>query len=483
MFRLLILLFMELLTEHPVLIDIQKLAKRKRIKVYLVGGCLRDHIIGRPLSDFDFAVSCGALKLAEALADEIRGAYIVLDEDRGCARVAKKVKGQLWTYDFAEFRAATLEEDLALRDFTINTLTLDLNDIRPGMDLNAAIRDFKSALKDIRAGVIRRVSARSFRDDPLRMMRAFGLQANLGFEIEPRTLEQIAREKDSIRDVSYERIREELFKVLESEKTAAILRSMDKHELLDRVIPQVSVMYNCKQGGYHHLDVWEHSLEVVHQLDLILSDETDPEIVKYLDAVIGGGHSRRSLMKLAALFHDIGKPDTRQKKGERLSFHGHENVGRYIVKGISKMLRISTRERHLLEDMVQMHLRPGYLSNYKTPSERMVYRYFRDAGDEVISILLLSLADQRSTRGPLTTEADQAHHETICRQLIERYLEQKRQKPYVPLVNGRDIMKALKTEGSPLIGQILDEIQEQHVLGKIKSKAQALELARKMAGA
>lgn len=472
---------MKLLTDFPALLDLQKLAKRRRVQVHLVGGCLRDFLLQRPLNDLDFAVDRRALPLAEAFANEIRGKYILLDEEHQCARVAKRTDGRLFTYDFAGYRGEDLETDLALRDFTINTLSADLNAMSPDDDLNEVIIDLRRARKDITDRRIKRTSIRALTDDPLRMMRAFSLKANLGFKIELKTLNQIRKEKDRLRDVSAERVREEFFKILDSDKSAEILKAMDRVGLLERVVPQVRVMFDCRQGGYHHLDVWPHSLEVVRQLDLLIARVDDPDLQIYLEETVGGGHSRRALIKFAGLLHDIGKPDTRKRVGERLTFHGHEHVGRRISTAVCRMLKLSTHERHSIEDMVQWHMRPGYISNYKRPSPRMLYRYFRDTDSEAAAIALLSLADQRSTRGPLTTEEDQLHHEKICRQLMAEYFQKQKEEPYVPLVNGHDLMKALKIPGSPLIGEILNEVQEQHVLGKIKTKTEALALAKKLA--
>ncbi len=474
---------MKLLLEFPVLVTLRNLAKRRRLRVHLVGGCLRDYLLGRPMNDLDFAVDRRALPLAEAFAKAIRGKYILLDEEHQCARVAKKSKGCLFTYDFAGYRGKGLEEDLSLRDFTINTLAVDLNALTEEDALEDVIIDYKRARKDIADRRIKRTSMRALTDDPLRMMRAFSLKANLGFKIELKTLNQIRKERGRIRDVSPERVREEFFKILESDKTAEILKAMDRVGLLERVVPQVRVMFDCRQGGYHHLDVWPHSLEVVRQLDQLLADVDDPDLQVYLDETVGGGHSRRALIKFAGLLHDVGKPDTRKRVGERLTFHGHEHVGRRIATAVCRMLKLSTHERHSVEDMVQWHMRPGYISNYKRPSPRMLYRYFRDTDEEAAAIALLSLADQRSTRGPLTTAEDQRHHEQICRQLIAEHFQKQKEEPYVPLVNGHDIMKALRLQGSPLIGEILSEIQEQHALGKIKTKTEALALAKRMAKA
>jgi len=479
---------MPLLTQYPQLKIIQDIAQTHKIAVYLVGGLLRDYVLQRVKNDFDFAVENNALKVAEIFAKKIKGAYVLLDEERGCARVAKKSKGAIYTFDFADFRAKTFLDDLAHRDFTINTLSINLADLDSSTEVEDVLMDYKRGLKDIAAKRIKRTSVKAFRDDPLRMMRAFSLKANLGFRITLPTLNQIRKECDLIRKVSAERIREELFKVLGSNNAGVTLKEMDRIGMLEKIMPQIRVMDQCTQGGYHHLDVWPHSLETVIQVEKIFkkgfekfSQEDQEDITQYLQEPLGGEHTRTALMKLAALLHDIGKPDTRQKKPEGgFSFHGHENVGKMIVRHIARMLKFSTRERHALEDMVQLHLRPGYLSNFKKPSDKMVYRYFRDAKEEAVSVALLTLADQRATRGPLTTEQDQEHQKDICLGLVAQYFAKKREKPLVRLITGDDLIKKLKIKPSPLFKEILMAVEEQQSLGKITTKKEALVLAKKM---
>ena len=473
---------MPLLSDYPQLKIIRDIANKKKVSIYLVGGFLRDFLLGLEKKDFDFAVEKNALNVARSFSKKIKGAYVLLDEDRGCARIAKRIKGNLYTFDFADFRDKTFDRDLAHRDFTINTLSLDLSKADATTEIRDALMDVKRGLKDIKDKRIKRVSVRAFKEAHLRMMRAFSLKAVLDFKIELKTLNQIRKDKDLICDVSYERIREELFKVLETDKSAPIIKSMDRVGLLEKIIPQVKIMYDCKQGTYHHLDVWPHSIETLVQLEKIFSRlEKDEEVTSYLRGSLGGNRSRRSVMKLAALLHDIGKPDTRKKEEGKVSYHGHEHVGKGIVKHIAKMLKLSVRERHALEDMVRGHLRPGYLSNFKQPSEKAIYRYFRDTKEESVSILLLSLADQRATRGPATTQKDQEHHEAICLDLVCRYFQKKKEKSFLRLINGDDLIRKLKLKPSPIFAKILSEVEEGQMLGKLKNKSQALELAKKIA--
>lgn len=472
---------MPFLSDYPQIKIIRDIAKAKKLSVYLVGGFLRDFVLGSQKQDFDFAVDKNALSLALTFSKKIKGAYVLLDEERGCARVAKKINGNLTTYDFADFRAKTFKEDLSYRDFTINTLSLDLLKLKDSTEVSDALVDTTRGLKDIKDKRIKRTSLKVFKEDPLRMMRAFSLKAVLGFKIELKTLNQIRKEKDLIVSVAYERIREELFKILETDKASQILKSMDRVGLLEKIIPQIKVMHNCRQGTYHHLDVWPHSLETVVQMERVFHQtKADEDISQYLDLSLGGNRSRKSLMKLAALLHDIGKPDTRKIENGKMSFHGHEHVGRSIVKHIAVMLKLSVRERHALEDMVRWHLRPGYLSNFKQPSERAIYRYFRDTKDERVSVLLLSLADQRSTRGPATTQKDQEHHERICLGLVSRSFEKRKEKPMVRLINGNDLINKLKLKPSPVFAKILTAVEEKQSLGKITNKKEAIDLAKKM---
>ncbi len=483
---------MSFLKDYPQLQIIRDIARRRKVAVHLVGGFLRDymtaadHVGSAALNparfrDLDFAVEKGALDLARIFARRIKGAYVVLDQERGCARVVKKSDGKVWTFDLSDFRARSFRQDLALRDFTINTLSADLAKLNGSTRLEDVLADGKDGLKDLRAKRIRRVAVKAFRDDPLRLLRAFSLSAALDFKIEPQTLAQIRREKNLLRGVSYERIRDELFKIFETERAAVTLKAMDKVGLLDKVIPQIKVMYNCKQRGtYHHLDVWPHSLEVVVQFDGVVREmQGDADVSDYLNESLGGNRTRRALLKLAALLHDIGKPETRKEAGkDKLTFYGHERVGKNIVTHIAKMLKLSTGERRALEDMVLWHLRPGYLSNFQRPSERAIYRYLRDARQEAAGILLLSLADQRATRGPSSTPRHEKHHERICLNVLELYFDKKKEKPFVRFIDGHDLIKQLRLKPSPLIGKILAEVTEQQVLGKIKTRKEALELAK-----
>lgn len=436
-------------------------------------------ISSRPGRDLDLAVSSDAIALARLFAKAIKGAFVLLDEEAGCARVAKKKNGVLWTYDLADFRARTFTGDLAKRDFTINTLSVDLLTCDVEKPLIEQIKDQLGALKDIKQKRIRMTAVDVFLDDPLRLLRAYSLLAQLGFVIERLTLARIKKDVKLIKKVSPERVREELFKIFDSTRAASTLMAMDKVGLLSVILPQIESMRLIGKGAYHHLNVWDHSLCAVSELEkLFRGAKTHADLLMYLNEEVGGGHTRRALLKMACVLHDIGKPDTRRDEPDgRVSFHSHERVGRDIVRLIAKAMMMSTKERFALEDMVMLHLRPGYLANFKKPSERMIFRFMRDAGYEAVSVLLLSVADQHATRGPLTTEEDIRHHKAIAFDLIDRFFAAQKEQPFVPLINGHDLIKELKLKPGPKFAEILTVAEEAQHLGKVTTKTEALSLA------
>lgn len=467
----------------PELLILQRLARRKKVQLHLVGGFLRDLHLGRRGKDVDFAVSTNAIPLARAFAKAIRGAFILLDKEAGCARVAQKKDGVLWTYDLADFRAPTLAKDIKGRDFTINTLSCDFLRITSTNELKKACRRNPGATADIKARVIRAVTLKAFDDDPLRLLRAYSLMAQTGFRIHPATIKLIRAKARLIRGVSPERIREEFFKIFESPQAAKVLRQMDRDGLLVAAIPQLQVMEKVPQGGYHHLDVWKHSLQTLEEAEKVLASfASDNAVMAYCNDIVAGGHTRRSLLKFACLLHDIGKPGTRKDEpGGRTRFHGHEHEGRRITRIIARNLKLAARERYLLEDLVGLHLRPGYLANFKKPSEKAVFRFLRDAKGEGAAVVLLAMADQRATRGPLTTPLAAAHHEHICRDTLGRIFANHGEPSRPPLINGHDLIRELGLEPGPLFKKILMNVEEARHLGKVTTREEALALAGKMA--
>ena len=471
-------MFSTLLKKVPYLSAISGIAKSRNLGIWLVGGVLRDTYLKRKkeLVDFDFCVEGETLAVAKEFAKSISSKVIILDKSQKSYRVALKKEGKVYTYDFTAMRGKNLKEDLALRDFAINTLAISLLEKKP------KLIDLFQARKDMRAKVIKVIGEEVIPQDPLRILRGFSFVANYGFRIRPKTLKLMVKHKSLIKGLSKERINEELFKILTSNNSYKVIKVMDKLKIIDQFIPEIIKMRDVDQGAYHHLDVWNHSLEALRQFELLFSTSLvrNKEIVAYLNEEFAGQRRRIQIIKLACLLHDIGKPKAKKKLDKKTIFHTHEKIGRDLAEGIADNLRLSLREKSTLMKLIFWHLRPGYLADQIRPSRRAIYRFFRDTQEEGVAVILLSFSDWRATRGPLTDAKKRKHHETVMLDLVDKYFADKKKKPLPRIIDGHNIMSKFKIPSGPLIGVILKKIKEEQALGKISNKQEALKKAKQI---
>lgn len=463
--------------------EVSKFARLKKAKLYIVGGYLRDILLKRQKDnpDIDFALQKNAILFGRALSRKLKAGFVVLDKEHGCCRIVKRVDGEVCTLDFADFRGKDIEADLLHRDFTINALALELENIFKSPDITKSLIDPYGASNDLKSKLIKAVNPRSLDEDPLRVLRAFSLSAIFGFKISPQTLRLIKSKKAKLHDVSFERIRDELFKILGCADSYKYIVQMDELKVLKFIIPEIEVMRGVSQGPYHHLDVLRHSLESVRQFELLDQEvKRSKDIQNYLDEVLSADRKRRSLIKLGLLLHDVGKPKAKRRQGGKTKFHGHERIGLHITREVAKRLKLSNDELWSLEKMVFWHLRPGYLADSETITPRAAFRYFRDTAREGVSILLIAIADQRSTRGPLTSDESRAHHEKVSLDLIKECFKRNKEKKIPKVINGDDLMNKFKLSPSPLVGKILSEVEELQAIGKVKTKAEAFNAAAKL---
>lgn len=466
------------LKKIPHLSVISSLCRSRGIGIWLVGGFLRDIYLKqrKELVDFDFCVEKKTLPIVREFAKKISSKFIVLDKDQESFRVILKKKGKIYTYDFTRMRGINLEADLALRDFTINTLTVSL------LDKRLKLIDFFSGREDIKKKVIKVVRDVVIPQDPLRILRGFSFVANYGFRINAKTLKLMVEHKHLIKGVSKERVNEELFKILTSDNSYEAIKIMDKLKIIDEFIPEIKKMRGIAQGTYHHLDVWKHSLETLRQFELLFTKRLvkNKDIASYLNEELASQRRRIQIIKLACLLHDIGKPKAKKKLNKKTIFHSHEKIGRDLTEGIADNLRLSLREKSILMKLIFWHLRPGYLADQINPSRRAIYRFFRDTQEEGVAVILLSFSDWRATRGPLTDAKKRKRHEGIMLDLVDKYFADKKKKPLPKIIDGHSIMKKFKISSGPLIGVILQKIKEEQALGKISTKEEALRKAKEI---
>ena len=429
--------------------------------------------------DVDFALKKNAIGFARRLAKRLKSGFVILDRENGCARLVKRLKSKVYTLDFTDFRGRNLVQDLGKRDFTINTLAVELGIFLESTDYQ--LIDPYGGLKDLKSRIIRIIDPGAYDDDPLRILRAFSLSCTLNFKIEPWTLSLARKKKNKLSGVSFERIRDELFKILASPRSYESLVELDRCKIMEIIFPEIKAMHKLAQGPYHHLDVWQHTLETLRQLEKIIKTlNRNPDIRGYLDREISSGRHRRELVKLGGLMHDIGKPGTLRIEEGKIKFHGHERLGVNMLEEISQRLKLSNSEIATLKKMILLHLRPGYLADNPILTPRAKFRFFRDAGEEAVSILLISLADQRATKGSLTTPESRRRHERLVRRLIKEYFQKKKEIKPARLINGNDLIKWFKLEPSPLIGKMLSEVEEAQAIGKVRTRKEALILCGKI---
>lgn len=476
--------FLENRPWHPIFKKLSDFARRQGAELHLVGGFLRDNLLGRPMGklDLDVAAPRGSVALAKQFADENSGAFVLLDEARGVARAIVDIEGTSCQIDFADYRAKTLEEDLGLRDFTVNALALPLSALQKSEDLGRVLVDPLGARADLAARILRACSPKTFQDDPVRALRAFSLKGALGFDIEGKTLDQLKQTLPGLPKAAFERLRDEMFDILAVSNSAALLRQMDALGIIDAVLPETRPMRGLSQGPYHHLDIWAHSMETLAQVEGVLAERgREEDLARVLSEEISGGRRRFQILKWACLWHDMGKPMTR-RVGEdgKIRFIGHDLQGAALAEDLCLKWKLSTKEAQAVARMVALHLRPGYLCGQALLTDRAKRKFYRDAGGESAAVLLLYLADRRATRGPLADEALRVEDEKTALGMIGEYFERLRRPAPVRIVSGDDLIQELGLVPGPALGEILDEIEQAREEGTVRTRDEALEFARKL---
>lgn len=482
-------------------------ANKSNRKIFLVGGSLRDLLLGRETGDFDFVPEGDAEKFARNFASEVRGSFVLLDEKNRIYRVvkhkiSKKKDKQIFNLDFSQMRGKEIKEDLLLRDFTIDAMAVRLDQVEGSLRtlkraklLSRLIIDPSGGTGDLKKRIVRRTSRKIFDDDPLRLLRGYRLAATLEFAIEKKTEDEIKKKVNLIKSVARERIRDELFKILSVPQSYRYLQRLHRIGLLNRIVPEIKIMKE-KPGNYYHREgLWGHSLETLKSLEEIFANLVKlfprmySKIMTHLDEKIFGEVERKSLLKWAAIFHDIGKPKTVRREEGRVRFFGHDEKGASLVMEIMQRLKFSNKAIKIVEKTVKHHMRPGNLNEAPRLTDRAIHRFFRDLSEEGVDTLLLSLADRYSYR-KILPERDKKFaieisrksirkHEQTVRKMLNKYYYHKERILPKPLVRGDEIMESFNLPQGPLIGKLLKRVAEIQAGGKLKNKEEALQFLKK----
>jgi len=455
-------------------------------------------MLRRPVHDMDFILPAAALSAARLVANALGGAYYPLDEVRETGRVilAEPERRRIYL-DFSIQRGGDLFSDLRARDFTINAMALDL-------DQSAEVIDPLSGAADLLHRQLRSCLPSSFTDDPVRILRGIRFANALQLHITPETLKLLKQSVPALVQVSAERTRDEIFRILEGPQTAVSLRTLEMLGVLPYIFPEILTLRGLSQPPPHTLDAWEHTLDTLKRLAMILnalSPEYQPDsaasltaglialrlgryrqsISEMMAAELSVGRSLRGLLFLSAIYHDVAKPQT-QKLDEkhRVRFIDHDRIGAEVIASRASELRLSNVEIEWLRLVVRHHMRPIMLANEGGEvSRRAIYRFFRDTGEAGVCVCLLSLADVWATYGVELNPQVWTRQVEVIRMLLEAWWERPQESVHPPaLVSGHDIIQELGLIPGLEVGRLLESIREAQSVGLVNDRNQALDFAR-----
>lgn len=469
--------------------------------VYVVGGAVRDAILGRPVQDLDLAC-VNAKTLARALAQNLGGSFVALDDQAGVYRIALPAGGPApRQIDVAELQGATIAEDLLRRDFTINAMAAPA--------AGGPLLDPRGGMEDSRRKLVRAEREALFRDDPLRLLRAFRIAAQLGFSIEKQTLELARRLRHRVRQPAGERVQAELLALLAVPGASSRLYDMDSIGLLTALFEELEPARQCATCYYGEGGVLKHSLDTAARADFLLQNlarvfpRQAKALERHLDERSQPGAPHRALIVLTALLHDVAKAETARSVDGRLRFFGHDAIGARRSEEILRRLRFSRDQVDCASVVVAQHLRPGHLAAGGPVTERAIYRFFRDLGEQAASLLLVCWADHASyisqerlskllktAAGPMDSPSlarvkpeetrKTIRHLQLIALLAARLFDV--QKP-VPdrLLDGNEVMKALGLQPGPEVGALLERLREAQAEGRVRTRDEALAFVKQQA--
>jgi tRNA nucleotidyltransferase/poly(A) polymerase len=455
-------------------LDITREALRDE-RAWLVGGAVRDRLLGREVQDLDIVIAGDVRAAARHLALTAGGPTFELSDAFGAWRIMDPARH--WQVDLTPLREPSIEDDLALRDFTINAIAEPL--------LGGPLIDPHEGRQDLAARRLRMVSPEALAADPLRVLRLARLACELGLEAEPATVEAARGHAAGIASVSQERVFAELRRILGADEALRGLAWMDDLALTPVVLPELDAQRGVEQTPYHHRDVHGHTLEV---LQAVIDLERDPAAVlgedfaepvrAVLAEPLADGLTRGAALRLGALFHDAAKPATRiVLEGDRVGFPGHDVQGAEMTRAALTRLRASERLRAHVAALTLHHLRLGFLVHERPLSRRDVFRYLTTCEPVEVDVTLLSVADRLATRGRKAEEAIASHLE-LAGELLEAALEWRAAGPREPVVRGDVLARALDLRPGPELGRLLEEIAEARYAGEIVTAQDAIEFAR-----
>jgi tRNA nucleotidyltransferase/poly(A) polymerase len=439
---------------------------------FLVGGSIRDMLCGRSPVDYDVAVLGDPLEFARLVATRTQGRLVEIGKP---GQMIFRVVSESAIIDIAHAKDASIQKDLMARDFTINAMAYDLS--------SRQLVDPMGAQHDLSHRRIRMVSKDVFKQDPVRLLRAYRIAAQFVFEIESNTKAAIKENAPLIRQSAGERVRDELFKMLQSAGAHPYLCQMADNDLLFSILPELADLKNCRQNQHHQLNAWEHTLLAFYHLEGLL--KADAQSAKGAGAHLTRGiaETQFGLLKFSMLMHDIGKPSTRKAdRNGTLHFYGHECRSAEMAKHICRRLKCSNQVAETVQFLVRHHIRPLHLytaRRQQNVTPRAVTRFFIKCGAFLPELLVMAAADALGK-----TEKRSRQRSAYMAFLVQ--LKQDFETEFKPrasrpqLISGQDLIAEFGLNPSPLFKKILDRVEEHRLSQSKMTRQEAIQLAREI---
>jgi poly(A) polymerase len=438
-------------------------------RAWLVGGALRDRLLGRPTPDLDVIVDGDVRGAARRLGRGLGGASFELSDQFGAWRIVARDRG--WQVDITPLQGGSLEADLGARDLTVNAMAEPLS--------GGELVDPYGGARDLAERRLRMVSAAAFAADPLRTIRVARLATELHFEVESATADAVRAHAAGLGDVAPERVFAELRRIVAADDAVDGVMLVDELGLTAAVLPELAELRGVEQTAYHHRDVHGHTLDLERDPASALGTDALAEPVQALLAEpLADQLTRGGALRFAALLHDVAKPRTRTEFPDgRVGFPNHDEQGAEMARAALARLRASERLRAHVAALTRHHLRLGFLVHDMPLDRRAIYRYLVACEPVEADVTLLSVADRLATRGRKADEAI-ARHLELARQVLSEALARRAAGPLPPLVRGDELANELAIARGPRLGELLAMIAEARFAGEVSTRDEALALAR-----
>lgn len=475
-----------LLLNAELISSLVKLAQKEKYQLYLVGGFIRDTLLGRSGKDIDF-VSGRASDLAQSLARETGTRLVSIDRKFGTIRLIPPARSDplsdSYQVDLSPLRGSSIAADLRQRDFTVNALAIDLSEWRA--DGSFDLFDPLGGLSHLRAGRLELCSPHSLKNDPLRILRAYRLAATHKFSLPGHTQDRIKEMRHELKRIAVERIRDELVLMLSTSSSSRILRALDENSILKLLLPECEPMRNCSQKDYRHQDVWQHSLSALEVLESLLASPQEllggfvEQAAPILAQRTAAERTREIMLKLGVLLHDIGKPNCRTvDENGVIHFYGHDTTGARLAGSLCARLCFSNKEIDFVNQLVRQQRRAIHLFKLKRRSRKALSRLFKLGPELFWPLLFLFASNYLATKGPRSQKAELGPLSYKINSWLDFYHKQLKPKEgEPPLVGGHELMNRLNLSPGPTVGKLLSTLEELQWEGRINSREEALQHA------